>query len=225
MRRCGWLAGLLVMAVLTCAAGQAQATGSLGDPLESLNRAVFDLNRYFAEKTQPLKQQVRDAVSPAVLHGLRNFLNNIAEPGVALSYVAEGDVDQSRLALKRLAINTVEGPLGFRDVAAAEGLTQRPADLIDVLCHYQVPSGPYLVLPFYGGMTLRTLTAQMATISAGYMIFGEIYLAYRIAILSLGSLEQPGAFRQVQFLENGQPDAYAATRAWQQLKAREACNP
>ena len=45
-----------------------------------------------------------------------------------------------------------------------------------------------MVLPCYGGMTLRTLAAQVAMISTGYMIFGEIYLGYRIAILSLGTL-------------------------------------
>lgn len=224
MRRGAWWAGLALIIALACAPGSARA-GLFGDPLEGLNRAVFDLNRYFAEKTRPLKERVRSSVSPTLLQGLRNFLSNIAEPSVALSYMAEGEIRQTRTALRRFAINTVEGPLGFRDVASAEGLTQRPASLTDVLCHYRVPRGPYLVLPFYGGMTLRTLAAQVATISTGYMIFGEIYLGYRIAVLSLGTLEQPGAFRHVQFLDNGRPDPYAATRAWQLMKAREDCNP
>jgi phospholipid-binding lipoprotein MlaA len=219
-----WWAGLAVMVMLACMPGPARAS-ALGDPLEGLNRAVFDLNRYFAEKTRPFKERVRNKVSPTLLQGLRNFLSNIAEPGVALSYMAQGDRQQTRLALERFAVNSAEGPLGFRDVASAEGLTQRPASLTDVLCHYRVPRGPYVVLPFYGGMTLRTLAAQVATISAGYMIFGEIYLGYRISILSLGTLEQPGTFRQVQFLDNGRPDPYAATRAWQLMKASMDCAP
>lgn len=224
MRRRAWWAGLAVVVALTFAPGPARA-GVFADPLEALNRAVFDLNRYFAEKTRPLKERVRSKLNPTLLQGLRNFLSNIAEPSVALSYMAEGNPQQTRLALERFAINTVEGPLGFRDIAGAEGLTQHPASLTDVLCHYRVPRGPYLVLPFYGGMTLRTLAAQVATISTGYLIFGEIYLGYRIAILSLGTLEQPGAFRQVQFLDNGRPDPYAAIRAWQLMKARAACDP
>lgn len=198
--------------------------GSFGDPLEAFNRAVFDLNHYVAEKTRPLRERVRRAVSPVVLQKLRNVLNNVAEPGVSLSYLAEGEVAQSRVALKRLAINTVAGPLGFRDVAGTEGLSQHPASLVDVLCHYRVPSGPYVMLPFYGGMTLRTLAAQVATISTGYMIFGEIYLGYRIATLSLGTLERPGTLSQVLFLHNGQPDAYAAARAWQRMQAQAACD-
>ena len=222
MRRCVGCAGLALVLAFACAPGPARA--AFGDPLESLNRAVFDLNQYVAEKTRPLKERVHSNLNPTVLQGLRNFLDNIAEPGVALSYLAEGEVGQSRLALERLAINTVEGPLGFRDVASAEGLTQRPSSLTDVLCHYGVPSGPYVMLPFYGGMTLRTLAAQVATLSAGYLIFGEIYLGYRITVLSLDTLEQPGAFHHVQFLDNGQPDPYAAIRAWQRMQERTACD-
>jgi phospholipid-binding lipoprotein MlaA len=219
-----WRAGLLLLAVLACTPGPARALGSAGDPLEQLNRAVFSFNQLFAGPFRRLGAKIDRDVDPALIQGLRNVLNNLAEPGVALSYLAEGELSQTRLALKRLAINSVVGPLGVRDVAAAEGLAQPPANLTDVLCHYGVPAGPYVMLPFYGGMTLRTLAAQVATISTGYVIFGEIYLGYRIAILSLGTLERPGTFSQVQFLHNGQPDAYAATRAWQLSQAQAACD-
>jgi phospholipid-binding lipoprotein MlaA len=205
--------------------GQVRAMGSAGDPLEAGNRAVVELNQFFAKPVRRLSAKIERTVDPAVIQALRDFLNNIAEPSVALSYLAEGEVSQTRLALRRLILNTVEGPLGFRDVAAGEGLGQRPANLTDVLCHYGVPPGPYVVLPFYGGMTLRDLVAQVATISAGYAAFGEIYLGYRIASLTLGTLDRPAAFRQVQFLHNGRPDPYAATRAWQRTQARALCTP
>jgi phospholipid-binding lipoprotein MlaA len=205
--------------------GQVRAIESAGDPLEAMNRAVFELNQSLAKPVRRLSAKIERTVDPAVIQALRDFLNNIAEPSVALSYLAEGEVSQTRLALKRLILNTVEGPLGFRDVAAAEGLGQRSASLTDVLCHYGVPPGPYVMLPFYGGMTLRELIAQVVTISTNYAVFGEIYLGYRIASLTLGTLDPPGAFQQVQFLENGRPDPYAATRAWQRMQARALCAP
>jgi phospholipid-binding lipoprotein MlaA len=220
-----WFACVVMLIALAGTSAQARTMGSAGDPLEAVNRAVFDFNQFFAKPVRRLSARIERTVDPAVIQGLRNFLNNIAEPSVALSYLAEGEVSQMRLALKRLILNTVEGPLGFRDVAAAEGLGQPPASLTDVLCHYGVPPGPYVVLPLYGGMTLRDLAAQLATISAGYAAFGEIYLAYRIASLSLGILDRPGALRQVQFLDNGRPDRYAATKAWQRMQARALCEP
>jgi phospholipid-binding lipoprotein MlaA len=225
MGRRAWCAWLVVLIALAGAPGQARAMGSAGDPLEAVNRAVFDFNQFFAKPVRRLGARIERTVDPAVIQALRNFVNNIAEPSVALSYLAEGEVSQTRLALRRLILNTAEGPLGFRDVAATEGLGQRPANLTDVLCHYGVPPGPYVVLPFYGGMTLRDLVAQVATISAGYAAFGEIYLGYRIASLTLGTLDRPGAFRQVQFLDNGRPDPYAATKAWQRMQAGERCEP
>jgi phospholipid-binding lipoprotein MlaA len=220
-----WFACLVMLFALADAPAQARGMGSAGDPLEAMNRAVFDFNQFFAKPVRRLSAKIERSVNPAVIRGLRNFLNNVAEPGVALSYLAEGEVSQTRLALKRLILNTVEGPLGFRDVAAVGGLRQRTANLTDVLCHYGVPPGPYVVLPFYGGMTLRDLVAQVATISAGYAAFGEIYLAYRIASLTLGTLDEPGRLQQVQFLDDGRPDIYAATRAWQRMEARGLCEP
>jgi ABC-type transporter lipoprotein component MlaA len=82
-----------------------------------------------------------------------------------------------------------------------------------------------VVLPFYGGMTLRDLAAQVATISTGYAVFGEIYLAYRIASLTLGTLDRSGMFEEVQFLDDGRPDPYAAAKAWQRMQARALCVP
>lgn len=224
MGPCSRLAGFALALVFACAPGQARALGSAGDPLEELNRAIFSFNQVVAAPVRRLSAKVDRAVDPALIQGLRNFLNNVAEPGVALSYLAEGEIQQTRLALKRLLINSALGRLGFKDLAGTEGLAQQPANLTNVLCHYGVPAGPYVVLPFYGGMTLRELTAQVATISAGYALFGEIYLGYRIATLSLGTLNRPGVFRRVEFLDNGGPDAYAASRAWQRMQARAVCD-
>jgi phospholipid-binding lipoprotein MlaA len=212
-----------MLIALAIAPAQVHAKGSAGDPLEAVNRAVFDFNQFFAKPVRRLSAKIERTVDPAVIQALRDFLDNIAEPSVAVSYMAEGDVSQMRLALRRLILNTVEGPLGFRDVAAAEGLGQRSASLTDVLCHYGVPPGPYVMLPFYGGMTLRDLVAQVATISTGYVVFGEIYLAYRIASLTLATLDRPGAFQQVQFLDDGRLDPYGATKAWQRMAARAQC--
>jgi phospholipid-binding lipoprotein MlaA len=215
------LAGLVVLIAL---AGAGQARGmEPGDPLEAVNRAVFGFNQIVAKPVRRVSAKIQRTVDPAVIQALRDFLNNVAEPGVALSYLAQGELTETRRALKRLIINSVEGPLGFRDVAAAEGLTQRPANLNTVLCRYGVPPGPYVMLPLYGGMTLRDLIAQLATISTGYMVFGEIYLGYRIASLSLGTLDPANASREVQFLDNGRPDAYAATKAWQRMAAEKLC--
>jgi phospholipid-binding lipoprotein MlaA len=119
MSRRAALASLVMLVALAGAPAHARAMGSAGDPLEAVNRAVFNLNELVAKPVRHLSAQIERTVNPAAIQGLRNFLNNIAEPSVALSYLAEGEVSQTRLALRRLILNTVEGPMGFRDVAAA----------------------------------------------------------------------------------------------------------
>src|ERR671919_87890 len=102
MRRRAWYACLVMLIALAGAPAPARAMGSAGDPLEAMNRAVFEFNQFFAKPVRRLSAKVERSVDGAVIQGLRNFLNNIAEPSVALSYLAEGNVAQTRLALKRL---------------------------------------------------------------------------------------------------------------------------
>jgi ABC-type transporter lipoprotein component MlaA len=201
----------------------AAATGTAGDPVESLNRGFFELNGLLRPAFRAALQAVDEIVAPGLLQALRNLSNNLAEPGVALGHLAMGDVAEARLALKRFLINGVEGPLGLRDIAAAEGVPPRPVNLRDVLCHFQVPPGPYLVLPLFGDTTLRGAVAQVTTLGAAFAAFGEYYVGYRIMTYLLAVPAPPPPLLEMRFLENGLPDPYAAVRAHRQTLEQTAC--
>src|SRR5919106_4016645 len=94
------LACLVMLFALAAAPAQASAMGSAGDPLEAVNRAVFDLNQFLAKPVRRLSAKVERTVDPAVIQGLRNFLNNIAEPSVAVAYLAGGGESQTPLGVK-----------------------------------------------------------------------------------------------------------------------------
>lgn len=208
---------------LTSAPRLAMAMGSVGDPLEAANRIVFALNEQFRPAFRTVIDTVNDVVDPGFAQALRNLSNNLAEPGTALGHLAEGDLSEARLALKRFLINGVEGPLGLRDIAAAEGLPPRPAPLQDVLCRLDVPSGPYLVLPFFGGMSLRATVAQTATIGAAFAILGEYYVGWRVMTYLLAAPTRPPFSDEGQFLVDGRPDLYAAARARRQAIEQASC--
>ena len=201
----------------------AAAMGTATDPVEPLNRAFFALNGLFRPAFRAALQAVDEAVDPGLLQALRNLSNNLAEPGTALGHLAMGDVAEARLALKRFLINGVEGPLGLRDIAAAEGVPPRPVNLMDVLCHFHVPPGPYLVLPLFGDMTLRGAIAQATTLGAAFAAFGEYYVGYRIMTYLLAVPAPPPPLLEMHFLENGRPDPYAAVRAHRQALEQTAC--
>ena len=199
------------------------ALGSVGDPLEAANRIVFALNERCRPAFTTVTETVGQIVDPGFAQALRNLSNNLTEPGAALGHLAEGDLSEARLSLKRFLINGIEGPLGLRDIAAAEGLPPRPAPLQDVLCRLDVASGPYLVLPFFGGMSLRSAVAQTATISAAFAILGEYYVGYRIMTYLLAVPTRPPFSYEGQFLADGRPDFYAAARARQQAIEQASC--
>jgi ABC-type transporter lipoprotein component MlaA len=217
------LASVVVAVTLTSAPSMAMAMGSVEDPLEAANRIVFALNERFRPAFTTVINTVNDVVDPGFAQALRNLSNNLAEPGTALGHFAEGDLSEARLALKRFLINGIEGPLGLRDIAAAEGLPPRPAPVRDVLCRLDVPAGPYLVLPFFGGMSLRGAVAQTATIGAAFAILGEYYVGWRIMTYLLAGPTRPHFSYEAQFLVNGHPDLYAAARTRQQAIEQASC--
>ena len=59
----------------------------------------------------------------------------------------------------RFGINTPLGVAGLFDVATDVGLRKYPEDLDLTLATWGVPSGPYLVLPFWGSSTVRGAAA------------------------------------------------------------------
>jgi phospholipid-binding lipoprotein MlaA len=52
-------------------------------------------------------------------------------------------------------INATAGMLGFFDVATAIGIDERNEDFGQTLAYWGVPSGHYIVLPFWGSSTIR----------------------------------------------------------------------
>ena len=217
------LAWVALAIALASTPGRAGAMGAAGDPLEAVNRAVFALNGLLSPPLRAIGEAVGDVADPALVQALRNLSSNLAEPGAALGHLARGDVAGARLTLKRFLVNGVEGPLGLRDIAAAEGLPPRPANLKDVLCHFGVPPGPYLVVPLLGDTTVRGAFAQTATIGAAFAIFGDYYVGYRVMTYLLTDLAQPPPLQEVRFLHDGRPDPYAAVRARRQALEQSLC--
>jgi len=72
------------------------------------------------------------------------------------------------LSAGRFAINTTAGLGGIYDVATGMGWVSRPADLGMTMCHYNVPPGPYLVLPFIGASTARDAVGVLAAYWAAF---------------------------------------------------------
>jgi phospholipid-binding lipoprotein MlaA len=151
----GRLAILLVACLVTAScAGPARA---VGDPLEPLNRGIFEFNRIVDGLVlKPASQIYVFAVPEPGRRGVSNFLSNLRAPVIFVNHLLQGEADQAGVTLGRFFVNSTLGLFGVFDTASVLGVEpRRHADFGQTLGVWGVGGGAYLVLPIFGPSTFR----------------------------------------------------------------------
>jgi len=136
------------------------------DPFESHNRFMFNLNNalydYFGKH---VAKGYRFTVPYDARVMIKNILTNGTMPVRLLSSLLQGDLGKSGRVISRFLINSTVGLGGMFDVADNE-FDIKPANenMTQTLGFYDVPSGPYLVLPILGPSSVRNLIGRTADI-------------------------------------------------------------
>jgi phospholipid-binding lipoprotein MlaA len=137
--------------------GQADlAQGILGedenDPLEGVNRAVFEFNRVVdGLLIKPAAQIYRGVLPQQAQDSVRSFLRNLRTPAILVNDVLQGDMDRAGTTISRFLVNTTLGIGGLFDVAGDHlGIPFHDEDFGQTLAVWGVGEGPYLVLPILG---------------------------------------------------------------------------
>ncbi|MDF7667431.1 MlaA family lipoprotein [Orbaceae bacterium ESL0727] len=148
-----------VMALTSCASYEPE-TNSYSDQMSGFNRTMFNFNYYVLDPyiLRPVAVFWKDNVPKPIRTGVVNFSSNLSEPASMVNSLLQGEGHQAGVHLARFFLNTVFGFAGLMDVASmADPQLQKgnQRSFGNVLGHYDVPYGPYVVLPFYGQATLR----------------------------------------------------------------------
>ena len=126
------------------------------DPLEPVNRVVFEFNdgadRVFFK---PVAQAYRAVLPQPVRTGVLNFFSNLQDPWIGVNNFIQGKPEEGFSDLFRFATNTVIGIGGVIDVASDMGMDKHNEDFGQTLGVWGFPSGDYLVLPFLGPSSVR----------------------------------------------------------------------
>ncbi len=154
--RCILLGGALVLASCATVPADEEAqkeAAAINDPLEPMNRAVFEFNRAFdTALLRPLAEGYRAVLPEAGRNMVRDFLDNLRAPLVFTNDVLQGEPERAGETMGRFAINTVAGLGGLFDVS---GIDHHGEDFGQTLAVWGAPEGPYLVLPFFGPSPVR----------------------------------------------------------------------
>lgn len=146
----------LVISILNTSTVAAQADQEIWDPLESFNRGIFWFNdqvdTYFME---PVAKGYDYVMPQPAQKSITNFFSNLSYPGRLLSAIVQLDFSLAANDTGRFLINSTAGVGGLFDIAENFGLKARKHDLGVAFASYDIPHGPYLVLPFYGPTTVR----------------------------------------------------------------------
>jgi len=165
-----------------------EAAGEISDPLEPLNRVVFEFNdKLYFWGIKPLRTGYRAVVPRDIRVCLGNFVSNLATPVVLINTLLQGRWEDAGVVLTRFGVNTVLGVYGFGDPAASElGLTPRSADFGQTLGTYGAGAGIYLCWPLFGPSNVRDSIGLVADNIAHPLTYLDVESAQAISF-SAGS--------------------------------------
>jgi phospholipid-binding lipoprotein MlaA len=162
------MGGLLLACALGGLGASAQAAASSGvDPLEAINRPIFEFNEVLDSRVlRPIARSYADQVHPGIRQLIGNVFSNLNDPWVGLNNLLQGKPVAAISDFARFAINTVFCFGGLGDLASELGLSRHNEDLGQTLGVWGVPSGPYLVLPLFGPSSVRDAVGTAGAIRA-----------------------------------------------------------
>ena len=227
---------ILFFAVLMvgCASVPAGVQPSAQDPWEPLNRSVFEFNEGLdAYVLKPVVTGYRFILPEFVRDGIYNVFSNYKDIYTALNNVLQGKPSYAFNDLMRVVVNTTMGLGGLIVLATPGGLEKHNEDFGQTLGVWGVPSGPYVVLPFFGPSSVRDTFGTVADIQTDYLFqyIDDVGLRNGVTALRVvnarntyfeaGDLLDGAAIDKYSFMR----DAYIQRREYQINEGREDEEP
>lgn len=205
---------VIIMAALAsgCASNSQvadQASASNNDPLESVNRSIWDFNKDVLDKhiLKPVTVAYVENTPELVREGLLNAADNLEEPGYFLNNLLQGKVKGSLTSISRFVVNSSIGLLGLIDVAGGMGLEQHEEDFGQTLGVWGLDTGPYLMLPALGPSDPRSATGDV--VDRLYWPINDLNVYLSVFTSGIQILESRAAVLSQDQLLNDSLDSYA----------------
>ena len=187
------LAGAALCVTLAGCATTSADRASPDDPLEPLNRTVFDANAALDESViKPVAEGYRKIVPQFLRDRIRSFIDNLTEPRILANDLLQGRGDAAGITFNRFFLNTTLGVGGLFDPATERGLPKQSGDFGQTLYAWGVDSGPYLVLLFFGPSNVRDafgLGVDLFTTPPGVFVPGHAGLVTGFAVGTIDGMD------------------------------------
>ena len=224
----------LVGAMVGCASIPAGVAPSPHDPWEPFNRSVFDFNEGLdTYLLKPVVAGYRFVLPEFVRDGIYNFFSNYSDIYTALQNLLQGKPDYAFSDLMRVVVNTTFGLGGLIDMATPGGLPKHKEDWGQTFGVWGIPSGPYVVLPFFGPSNVRDTFGTAADLESDYLFRLLPDVALRNSLTGLRVVNARNTYYEAGDLLDGAAldkysfvrDAYIQRRAYQINEGRDDEEP
>lgn len=193
----GKIASLVAVGAMALLSGCATVnTPDPKDPWQSWNRSMQSFNDNLDEHLmKPVAKGYRWITPNFVDQGVTNFFSNIDDIGVCANDMLQGKFLQSGQDGARFLVNTTAGVAGLVDVGSMIDLPKHNEDFDQTLGVWGVPTGPYLVLPFFGPSSPRGVAGLAGDAAFNPFTYAGFYLnpSWIGAASSMG----PGALKVI----------------------------
>jgi len=150
----------LLVALLLLQACATVSSPDRRDPLESMNRSVFEFNDTVDRVLmKPVATVYRDVTPSWIRKGVTNFFNNLEDVWSIVNNALQLRGQDTGDSIARVMVNSTVGLLGLVDLASDLNVERHSANFGLTLGRWGMQSGPYLVLPLLGPSTLRDTAA------------------------------------------------------------------
>ena len=183
----GWAAAGLVLALVQGCATGPQAHPA--DPLEPMNRAVFNFNdKVDKAVVKPVATAYQNVVPALVRRGVGNVFSNISDLWSTVNNLLQAKPEAASNSFFRFTTNTLWGVGGIFDIATDMGIPQHPENFGRTLGHWGVASGPYLVLPLFGPSSVRDTAGRLVDMQ-GNLITRTEDMSARNSLMFLNAVD------------------------------------
>ncbi len=186
------------------------------DPFEPMNRAVYAFNEAIDRTVIRPVAVVYDRVTPDVVRlVVGNVFSNLTDVWTGFNNLLQFKPMSALNDAARVLINTTLGLYGVADLASELGLDKNYEDFGQTLGVWGVPSGPYLVLPFFGPSTVRDAGGLIVdsrydpvwhapdTVSRRNTLYGTRLIETRASLLRGDQILEAAALDRYSLLREG----------------------
>jgi len=182
---------MLSMLTFMLLGGCATTGGDQRDPIEGLNRAIYNFNEGFDRMIfKPVAKGYQKVVPGPVDKGVSNFFGNLEDVVTTVNDLLQFKIRQGGSDAARVLLNSTIGLLGLFDVASNMGFEKHDEDFGQTLGHWGVGAGPYLVLPILGPHTLRHTAGRIVDANVFDPIYYVDHIPTRNTMLGVKAVDQ-----------------------------------